>query len=189
VNFRRRDGPALPVRDANEGVLKLHWQARYNISAVTYLDWLEQTLATKLASKPVGEPVALRAYLQLTSDHGLLAPTAAAAVALAQRWFGAPPLSLYAQGGAEDGYVSVLATFTKGQTALISSDLVRGGAEPCGESPKATLVLLGNHGSMQFSDSPGSDGLPADLAPPRGAPQQQILRLIQESLREGKPAS
>ena len=141
MNFRRRDGPALPVRDANEGVLKLHWQARYNISA------------------------------------------------LAQRWFGAPPLSLYAQGGAEDGYVSVLATFTKGQTALISSDLVRGGAEPCGESPKATLVLLGNHGSMQFSDSPGSDGLPADLAPPRGAPQQQILRLIQESLREGKPAS
>ena len=156
---------------------------------MTYLDWLEQTLATKLASEAIGEPVALRAYLQLTSDHGLLTPTAAAAVALAQRWFGTSPLSLYAQGGAEHGYVSVLATFAKGQTAVISSDLVRDGAEPCGESPAATLVLLGNHGSMQFTDTPGSDGLPVDLAPPQGGPQQQLLRLIQESLREGKPAS
>ena len=119
----------------------------------------------------------------------LLAIVVGAAVALAQRWFGTSPLSLYAQGGAEHGYVSVLATFAKGQTAVISSDLVRDGAEPCGESPAATLVLLGNHGSMQFTDTPGSDGLPVDLAPPQGGPQQQLLRLIQESLREGKPAS
>ena len=159
------------------------------MSAVAYLDWLEQTLRTKLTGNPIGEPVALRAYLQLTSDHGLLTPTAAAGVVLAQRWFGASPLSIYAQGGAEFGYVSILAKFAQGQTALISSDLVRSGAEPCGESPTATLVLIGNHGSMQFSDSPGSDGLPVDLTPPNNAPQRQLLRLIEESLREGKPAS
>ena len=163
--------------------------ARYNVSAVAYLDWLEQTLRTKLASNPIGEPVALRAYLQLTSDHGLLTPTAAAAVVMAQRWFGAPPLSLYAQGGADLGYVSILAKFAKGQTALISSDLVRSSAEPRAEFPTATVVLIGNHGSMQFSDSPGSDGLPVDLTPPNNAPQRQLLRLIQESLREGRPAS
>ncbi len=162
--------------------------ARYNVSAVAYLDWLEETLASKLASKPIGEPVALRAYLQLTSDHGLLTPTAAAAVAMAGSWFGTSLLSLYAQGGAEPGYVSILAKFAKGQTALISSDLVRSGAKPCEEFPAATLVLIGNHGSMQFSDSPGSDGLPVDLTPPNNAPQRQLLRLIQESLRDGKPA-
>ncbi len=163
--------------------------ARYNVSAVAYLDWLEQTLRTKLTSNPIGEPVALRAYLQLTSDHGLLTPTAAAAVVMAQRWFGAPPLSLYAQGGADLGYVSILAKFAKGQTALISSDLVRSSAEPRAEFPAATLLLIGNHGSMQFSDSPGSDGLPVDLTPPNNAPQRHLLRLIQESLREGRPAS
>ena len=163
--------------------------ARYNVTAVAYLDWLEQTLQTKLTSKPIGEPVALRAYLQLTSDHGLLTPTAAAAVAMAQHWFGTPLLSVYAQGGAELSYVSVLAKFAKGQTAVISSDLVRSGAEPCRESPTATLVLIGNHGSMQFSDSPGSDGLPVDLTPPNDAPRPRLLRLIEESLREGKPKS
>ena len=159
------------------------------MSAVAYLDWLEQTLRTKLTSNAIGDPVALRAYLQLTSDHGLLTPTAAAAVVMAQRWFGTSVLSIYAQGGAELGYVSILAKFVKGQTALISSELVRSGAEPRGEFPTVTLVLIGNHGSMQFSDSPGSDGLPVDLTPPNGTPQQQLLRLIQESLREGKPAS
>ena len=156
---------------------------------MAYLNWLEQTLRTKLTGNPIGEPVALRAYLQLTSDHGLLTPTAAAAVAIAQRWFGTSPLSIYAQGGAEFDYVSILAKFARGQTALISSELVRSGAEPCAEFPTATLVLIGNHGSMQFSDSPGSDGLPVDLTPPNNAPQQQLLRLIQESLREGEPAS
>ena len=154
----------------------------------TSIGW-NKRFRQKLSGSPIGEPVALRACLQLTSDHGLLTPTAAAAVVMAQRWFGAPPLSVYAQGGAELGYVSVLVKFAKGQTALINSDLVRSGAEPRAEFPTARLLLIGNHGSMQFSDSPGSDGLPVDLTPPNNAPQQQLLRLIQESLREGKPAS
>lgn len=156
------------------------------VDAVAYLDWLEETLARKLAEKPIGEPVALRAYLQFSTDHGLLTPTLAAAVAIAGRWLGSEKPRVYAQGSPQQGFVSVLATFPNGRTALLSSDLVRAGAAG-GEAPSVTLLLIGNHGTMQFTDRPGLDGLPVDLKPPCHTEQRRIAALIERSLSEGRP--
>ena len=151
---------------------------------VAYLDWLTESLRAKLAEEAVGEPVALRGYLQVAEDHGLLIPTLAAAVVMAETWFGSRGPTVYAQGGAEQGSVSVLATFPNGRTAVLSSDLARGVAE----GPSVTLLLVGNHGTMQFTDRPGSDGLAVDLGVPSNADQERVATLIEESLRIGGPA-
>ncbi len=152
---------------------------------MAYIDWLTDSLGAKLAEQAVGEPVALRGYFQIADDHGLLIPTLAAAVAMAETWFGSRGPTVYAQGGVEQGSVSVLATFPNGGTAVLSSDLARGGAE----GPSVTLLLIGNHGTMQFSDRPGSDGLAVDLGVSNNADQQRMAAFIEDSLRKGAPAS
>jgi hypothetical protein len=153
-------------------------------NVLPYLDWLTESLAAKLAEKPIGETVALRGDFELTSDHGLLSPSTASAVAMAARWFDAGPLKVYAQGGPDQSYVSVLATFAGGQTALLVSGLLRDGA-----APSARLLVIGNHGTMNFQDRPGNDTLAVDLAPTEGNDVQRIAARIEQSLRAGKPVA
>ncbi len=140
-----------------------------------YLEWLERQFAVPAVEKRIGQPVALRAYLQVTSDHGLLLPVLTRAAVTASKWMRAPVSKLYAQGGVTAGYVTVLAEFAGGQTALLASETLRG------EPPMVTLLLIGNHGTMRFDDQPrpvteatGSAGLE---------------RAIQDSLRSGKPTA
>ncbi len=154
---------------------------------VAYFEWLGQAVGAKLADKPIGDAVALRAYLQLASDHGLLIPTLAAALAMAGRWLGSPT-GLYAQGGSRQGSVSALAHFS-GRTALISSDLIRPGDGAGAERPTVTLLLIGNRGSLQFSDHPGADGLPVILDPPHGEGERNIRAMIEQSLRQQRPVT
>ena len=154
---------------------------------VAYIDWLTESLRAKLAEQAVGEPVALRGYFQIADDHGLLISTLAAAVAMAETWFDSRGPTVYAQGGVEQGSISVLATFPNGRTAVLSSDLVRESAGD-GEGPSVTLLLIGNHGTMQFNDRPGSDGLAVDLGVSNNADQERIVAVIEDSLRSGGPA-
>ena len=42
-----------------------------------YVEWLEKAVERKLADNSIGLPVALRAQLNLSSDHGLLVPSLA----------------------------------------------------------------------------------------------------------------
>ncbi len=155
---------------------------------MAYIDWLTESLRAKLAEQAVGEPVALRAYFQIADDHGLLIPTLASAVAMAETWFGSRGPTVYAQGGAQQGSVTVMATFANGGTAVLSSDLARGAAGAA-EGPSVTLLLIGNHGTMQFDDRPGSDGLAVDLGVSNNADQKRIAALIEDSLRKGAPVS
>ena len=155
---------------------------------MAYIDWLTESLRAKLAEQAVGEPVALRGYFQIADDHGLLIPTLAAAVAMAETWFGSVGPTIHAQGGAQQGSVSVLATFANGRTAVLSSDLARGSGGSA-EGPSVTVLLIGNHGTMQFTDRPGSDGLAVDLRPPNSPDQQRLAALIEDSLRKGEPVS
>jgi hypothetical protein len=153
-----------------------------------YLSWLEQALAAKLAEHPVGTPVALRAYVQLTSDHGLLVSNAAGMTALAERWLGGKATSVYSQGSAESGYVSVLIQFATGQTALVVSELARPGNGAPRERPLVKLIVVGNRGTIEFEDAPGSDGLPVDVALPDGPRERELSREVERSLRSGQPA-
>ena len=111
-----------------------------------YLAWLDRTLAAKLAETPVGRPVFLRAFLQLTSDHGVLRGVAEETIRLAARWIGSEVRSVHWQGGVEEGYWTAMVEFEAGQTALISSET------PGLGEPAAELLLLGQHGSLRFSD-------------------------------------
>lgn len=151
---------------------------------MSYIEWLENSLTDKLEEQPVGEPVALRAYLELSDDHGHLVPTAGAMASVAGAWFGAGLPKVYALGGADQGYVSVTATYPGGQTALIVAESLSAAA---GERPSVRLLLIGNRGTMEFVDSPGADFRTVDRTPPAGASSEALSRAIAESLRSGVP--
>ena len=151
---------------------------------MSYLKWLESSLTDKLKEQPIGEPVALRAYLELSDDHGHLVPTAGAMVAIAGTWFGEGLPKVYALGGADQGYVSVTATYPGGQTALIVAESLRGAA---GEWPSVRLLLIGNQGTMEFADSPGADFRTVDRTPPADTSTDTLGRAIADSLQSGAP--
>ena len=154
-----------------------------------YVEWLERAVERKLADDSIGSPVALRAQLNLSSDHGLPALMLAGLAAAAERWFASKALTVYAQGGAELEYVSLLVKFSGGQTAVLSSEVVRGDGAPGAEGPNVLLLVVGNHGTMQFTDHPGTDGRAVDIGPPGGAEAQKLARAIEESLATGRPVS
>ena len=149
---------------------------------MSYFDWLTGSLREKLAERAIGEPVALRGYVQIADDHGLLIPTLAATVVMAETWFENVGPTVYAQGDVREGSVSVLATFTNGRIAVLSSDLVR--PSTALEVPSVDLILIGNHGTMQFSDQPGNDGVAVDTAFSDHPAQRRVATLIEDSLRK-----
>ena len=159
---------------------------------MAYLTWLAESVRLKLEAKAIGEPVALRAHFELSGDHGLLTPTTATGVSLAVEWFESNELSLYAQGGASQGYVNVLARFDGGQTALLGAALTQ--TSDMARPPSVMLLLVGNLGTIRFEDEPGrfedepgGDTLDAGLAPARGEQQGRIEAAIAQSLRLGEP--
>ena len=159
---------------------------------MAYLTWLAESVRLKLQAKAIGEPVALRGHFELSGDHGLLTPTTATGVSLAVGWFESNELSLYAQGGASQGYVNVLARFDGGQTALLGSALTQ--TSDIARPPSVMLLLVGNLGTMRFEDEPGrfedepgDNTLDAGLAPVRGEQQGRIEAAIAQSLRLGEP--
>ena len=149
---------------------------------MSYFDWLTGSLREKLAERVVGEPVALRGYVQIADDHGLLIPALAATVVMAETWFESVRPTVYAQGDIREGSVSVLAAFTNGRIAVLSSDLVR--PSTALEVPSVDLILIGNHGTMQFSDQPGNDGVAVDIDPSDHPAQRRMVTLIENSLRK-----
>lgn len=142
-----------------------------------YLERLEKWIVSALAEKPVGEPVAVRAFYQITSDHGLLLPVLAEATSMAGAWFASVPLRLYALGGPEAGYLSVLAEYARGQTAMLTVEELQQG------SPSVSLFLIGNHGTLRYEDSP--DLQERELS--RISWKQPLISALQRSLRTGQP--
>jgi hypothetical protein len=151
------------------------------MSALRYLQWLETVVRAKLRENPIGEPVSLRAYLQLGEDHGLLLPATAAALGLAESWLGSPTRTVYAQGGSAAGYINILASFHNGRTALLCLELLNG------QSPDVLLLLVGNHGTMEYRDRPGEDGLTVDLSPPESGRHRALAMHIERSLADEAP--
>ena len=136
--------------------------------------------------------MALRGHFELSGDHGLLTPTTATGVSLAVEWFESNEFSLYAQGGASQGYVNVLARFDGGQTALLGAALTQ--TSDRARPPSVMLLLVGNLGTMRFEDEPGrfedepgDNTLDAGLAPVRGEQQGPIEAAIAQSLGLGEP--
>ena len=140
-----------------------------------YLAWLEKTIASQLSN--IGNPVFVRAHLELTADHGLLTPVSEAALAMTQRWFGTSVRSIYALGGARFGTVSLQVEFAEGQTALVSAELAYGAES------SVQVLCVGQHGTFRFDDFPD----PALLVQPIELPKPRYNGYIERSLTAGKP--
>src|SRR5262245_45571344 len=141
---------------------------------MAYLDQLEKWIASGLAQKPVGEPVAVRAFYQLTADHGLLLPMLAAATSMTATWFSSQPVRLYALGGAQTGYISVLAEFARGQTAILTVESLQQ------RRPAVSVLVIGNHGTLRHEDSPELTGIDTSEIPWK----KPLLAALEQSLRQ-----
>lgn len=115
---------------------------------MSYLDWLEKSLLAAVAGQRIGQVVSVRAIFQITADHGLLVPLAAQAVETASRWLASPAARIYAQGGVREGFVTVLAEFGGGKTAVVTVEGLRQ------EAPLALVLLIANHGTLRWDDAP-----------------------------------
>jgi hypothetical protein len=129
--------------------------------------------AVAAAQKQIGRAVALRAFFELSADHGRLLPVVEAALAAAEQWFGSTPARVYALGGARHGEVTVLAEYAGGQTALVSAGVLR---DPL---PRADVLLIGNHGALRFQEPAALAAEPAHAG---------LRRAIEQSLASGAPA-
>ncbi len=106
-------------------------------------DELNQTLTEARAGGKIGVPVSLRLHLQLSNPQADLMAALLAVIQMARPLFGAEPSKLMARGDSTGPQLNVLATFTGGQTLLLT--LGRGAVE------RATLdlLLVGNHGLIR----------------------------------------
>ncbi len=144
-----------------------------------YLAWLDETLGAKLRAGAIGKPVFVRANLQLVTDHGHLISLASSAVESAAKWIGSPVRSVYAQGGARQGFVSLLVEFAAGQSALLAAETAHG------NPPELQLLVVGQHGTLRFDDYPE----PLQLGPTAPARVTRWANLIEASLQSGEAAA
>jgi hypothetical protein len=141
---------------------------------LAYWDWLRESVASALAERSIGRPVAVRLFVAVVEDHGELTRAAGAGVEMAAAWFGLPLGRLHAQGSARDGQVSVVAD-CGGRTALVSAELRRPGARP-----EVRVLVVGERGTLTYDDEPGADGIRVDLRPPAAI---ETTRAIERALR------
>ena len=138
---------------------------------MAYFPWLAKAVKSALSQNRIGTPVALRASFHLTPDHGRLLPILAEAVTTASGWFAGEPTRIYALGGIQTGEITVMVEFARGETALVSTAVLR---IPV---PLADLLLIGNRGTLRFEDAPA-----AGINP-------KLLKAIEQSLAARSPVT
>ncbi|MEZ5402154.1 MAG: hypothetical protein R2729_20945 [Bryobacteraceae bacterium] len=144
-----------------------------------YLDWLTEQIASRLHAGSIGQPVFLRANLELAADHGLILPTAAEAVEAAVTWLQSPVRTLYAAGGPRGGFISLALAFSGGQTAALGAELNANG------EPSARLLIVGQHGILRLHHLPE----PAELANPTIGAASRWIPMIERALATGRPVT
>jgi hypothetical protein len=141
-----------------------------------YLEWLEQTVRDRIRSGAIGRPVFARLHLELTADHGLLLPYAAAGLDMVTQWLGSSVHRVYAQGGVRQGFISLLVEYGRGQTAFVDAAV-----NAAGEG-EARLLLVGQHGTLRFDDLPEPEQI--RTRPARGG---HWIPEMERSLAEDRP--
>ncbi len=139
---------------------------------MAYLDWLEKEAAAALGRGTIGEAVALRAYLRITADHGLLLGVVARSIAASGSWLEAPRRLVSVHGDLAAGHLTALVEFQGGQTALITAEAIRR------EAPEVVTLFFGNHGTMRFDDAPRAAEVSAGPA--------ELERLLEGALGSGE---
>jgi hypothetical protein len=141
-----------------------------------YLEWLEQTVHDRIRSGSIGRPVFARLHLELSADHGLLMPYAAAGLEVVTQWLGSSVDRVYARGGVRQGFISLMVEFGQGQTAFVDAAV-----NAAGEG-EARLLLVGQRGTLRLDDLPEPDQIRGQ--PVRGG---HWIAEMERSLAEGRP--
>ena len=152
---------------------------------MSYYTEVEAAVAAAVRTGRIGQLVAVRAFFQLSADHGHLLGIAAEGVRRASAWFDAPPRAVYAVGGPTLGQVCVLADFRDGQTALLTA-----ATRIADGPPTADVLVIGNHGTLHWDAAANA---PADL-PAYDAEQlsdggRKLIAAIERSLVTGASVS
>ena len=140
---------------------------------------IDRSVTAGLDTRSLGTPVAVRAFLRLSADHGHLPHIAAEMVVIAAGWFKSKPTRVHALRGKQAGQLVLSIEHDAGQTTLATITTLLGEA-----SPMADVLVLGNHGTLSW-EGPANDlsatGTyePTDPSPPTLAIRAAVVRSIE----------
>lgn len=140
---------------------------------MSYFAGLGKAVAAAIAQNRIGSPVCLRAFFQLSADHGRLLQTMGEALAAASQWFSSPPARVFALGGIAAGEITAIVEYAGGQTALVCVGVLRNAP------PLSNLLLIGNRGTLRFEDAP-------EIGEP-GPANRPLLSAFEKSLAAQAP--
>lgn len=138
---------------------------------------LLDTLGDEARSGRIGRPVSVRAFAEVSADHGKLSTVLAALCRRAFDWLGDEPVELGVAGSLESGHLSALARGRTGTTALVTASVLRGAL------PVLDVLVLGTEGSAFHEGEAGAAHLDAgELAAGEGARERVLRSAISRAL-------
>ena len=112
---------------------------------------IDRSVTAGLDTRSLGTPVAVRAFLRLSADHGHLPHIATEMAVVAAGWFKSKPSQVHALGGKQAGQLVLSIEHDAGQTTLATITTLLGEA-----LPMADVLVLGNHGTLSW-EGPAND--------------------------------
>jgi predicted dehydrogenase len=113
-----------------------------------------EAVQTALKAKRVGTPVFARIVAHTVEDHGRVEPLLGVALEAAAAWMDEKVVRVAALGSVASGQITVLASFARGPTALVSAG-TRGTSLPLVET-----TVIGNRGAISWEPA-ACEGLAA----------------------------
>ena len=148
---------------------------------MSHFDQLDRTVQDAIKSGRIGQPVFVRLTVTVPPAGADTWAVLAALVPAVQGWVGVPIQRLYAVETAPRHHSVLALQFQGGPSALLSS------VSPAPAGPGLDVLILGNRGCLYHDGlmcgAPQGVGLTA--SPQR--PDDPIRRVIQTSLRTGRP--
>lgn len=142
---------------------------------------LSASIREELSAGRVGRPVSVRAYLEISSDHGHLRDALAQLGGAAMDWMGDTPRRVMVQGAAPADHLCALFEGTDGATALITTSVQRRPA------PLVDLLILGDRGTIRFNSTADERSVDFTMEETSSLSRDQILRAIEDSLQQRAP--
>ena len=143
---------------------------------------LSTSIRGELSAGRVGRPVSLRAYVEISSDHGRLREVLAQLGVKAMDWLGDTPRRVMVLGAEPAEHLCALFEGTDGATALVTTSVQRRA------TPRVDLLILGDRGTLRFNNAANELAVDITVEPTGSPSHNQVLGAIESSLRQRTPA-
>src|SRR2546423_5993042 len=135
-----------------------------------------ETVQTALKAKRIGTPVFARIVAHTVEDHGRIEPVLATALEASAAWMGESIIRVAALGSVASGQITLLASFARGQTALIS-------AGTRATSPALIeMTVIGNRGTITWEPATCEALAAKEPDPDLTGDARRLLRAVRQSL-------